>query len=96
MVKERNKIIGIISIEDVLEELVGEITDESDITPIKFLIVNKKRIIAHPLTELRIINSFFNKSIDFDKDEITIEDFIKKHLDSLSVGSSFTIAKSGI
>ena len=46
--------------EDLLEELVGEIIDESDINKELIMRINKKTILVDGDTEIDDINDFFN------------------------------------
>ena len=54
---------GIATLEDVLEELVGEIADEHDISKDVIKRVDKNTIIVAGDTEIRYINDFFNCTI---------------------------------
>jgi len=57
---------GIVTLEDVLEELVGEITDEHDVEDNIIKRVNKDSIIVSGEEELRDINDFLNCAIPGD------------------------------
>jgi CBS domain containing-hemolysin-like protein len=51
---------GIVTLEDLLEELVGEIYDESDVTPSAVNKVSGNEVIVAGSAELRIIEEFFS------------------------------------
>lgn len=51
---------GLVTLEDVLEELVGEISDEKDIDLDLMTRVSKNEIVARGEVDLREINHFFN------------------------------------
>lgn len=54
---------GVVGLEDVLEELVGEIIDEKDVAPELIKRVSRNEIIAHGWTKIEQINHFFNTEI---------------------------------
>ncbi len=51
---------GMVTLEDLLEEIVGEILDETDISPELMKRINKKTVIIHADTEIDDLNKFFN------------------------------------
>ncbi len=53
---------GLVTLEDVLEELVGEIVDETDVEEQSIVRVSRNEIEVEGSTDLREINHFFNVS----------------------------------
>ncbi|MBU0472182.1 MAG: hemolysin family protein [Nanoarchaeota archaeon] len=74
VIGDNGKTVGLITIEDLLEELVGEIIDESDVNPNRIMRINKQTILVDGETTSKYLNSFFNMSID-EKYE-TVSDFL--------------------
>lgn len=70
---------GIATLEDVIEELVGEIADEHDVEEEVIKRINKNTIVVSGETEVREINDFFNIQLSGDKFH-TIAELMLDHL----------------
>jgi CBS domain containing-hemolysin-like protein len=60
------RMVGVVTLEDVLEELVGEIADEKDVRPETIKRVSKTEILVDEGTDVGRINHFFNVAIPFE------------------------------
>jgi putative hemolysin len=78
VVNEFGDFIGLVTLEDLLEEVVGEIMDETDITEELIKRIGKNQILVHGRTEVRRINEFLK--VNLPDDSNTISGFIQDHL----------------
>ena len=83
VVDEYGSVAGIITIEDVLEQIVGEIEDEHDYAEEEYIIQRKEReFTVQALTPLEDFNEYF--STDFDNEEFdTVGGFIVGRLEHM-------------
>ncbi|MES9831627.1 MAG: hemolysin family protein [Candidatus Thiodiazotropha sp. DIVDIV] len=82
VVDEHGAMVGVISLEDMLEELVGEIYDESDEKPDDIMVLNEHKILVKGTAELRIVEEFF--SIDIPgKPTDTINRWLLEHTERI-------------
>jgi len=83
VVDEYGAVAGVVTIEDVLEQIVGDIEDEHDSAEEEYIIQkNEKEFTIHALTPIEEFNSYF--STDFDTDEFdTVGGFIMGRLEHM-------------
>lgn len=79
VVNEFGGMMGIVTLEDLLEEVVGEIMDETDITEELIKRIAKNQILVHGRTDVRRINEFFKVELD-EEEPNTISGLIQQKL----------------
>ena len=82
---------GLVTLEDVLEELVGEIEDETDLTEDAITRVTRNEIIAAGDADLREINHYFNTAFP-QLEHRTFNGYLLEELDRVPArGERFTL-----
>lgn len=66
VVGKNGNMVGVVTVEDLLEELVGEIIDESDVNPHRIMRIEKNTILVDGETSPKYVNSFFNVNLPVD------------------------------
>ncbi|MDD5251567.1 MAG: hemolysin family protein [Patescibacteria group bacterium] len=64
VVNEFGSMDGVVTFEDLMEELVGEIADESDVDETTVKRVDRLNIVVHGDAEIKDINRFFNSRLE--------------------------------
>jgi putative hemolysin len=90
VINGEREVIGLVTLEDVLEEIVGEITDEKEILPGTVIRVDKNTIIAHGETEIEKINHFFNAELPVSF--VTLSRLVHASLPKAEKNASFTVS----
>lgn len=78
VVNEFGGVMGIVTLEDLLEEVVGEIMDETDISEDLIKRLGKNHILVHGRTEVRKVNDFLKS--DLANEAVTISGLIQQEL----------------
>jgi CBS domain containing-hemolysin-like protein len=82
VVDEHGAMVGVVSLEDLLEELVGEIYDESDEKPNDLMVLDENRILVNGTAELRVVEEFFDMDIP-GKPTDTINRWLLEHTERI-------------
>ncbi len=78
VVNEFGGVMGLVTLEDLIEEVVGEILDETDVTEELIKRIGKNQILVHGRTEVRRINEFLKVSLD--EESNTVAGLIQERL----------------
>ncbi len=78
VVNEHGGVMGLVTLEDLLEEVVGEIMDETDLTEELIKRIGKNQILVHGRTEVRRINEFLK--VELGEETNTISGLIQERL----------------
>ena len=91
VVNEFGGVIGLVTTEDLLEEVVGEILDETDITEELIKRIGKNQILVSGRTEARKINEFLKVELD-EEEQNTISGLIQQELGHIpSIGEELRV-----
>ncbi len=71
VVGEYGETIGVATVEDIVEELVGEILDEKDVDEYSIKRISRTEILVHGQTEVGRINHFFNTELNEDRPTVS-------------------------
>ena len=82
VVDEHGAMVGVVSLEDMLEELVGEIYDESDEKPDDLMVLDAGKILVKGTAELRVVEEFFSMDIP-GKPTDTINRWLLEHTERI-------------
>jgi len=78
VVDQKGLTLGLVTLEDLLEEIVGEIMDESDVDEFLIKRVNKFSVVVDAGVEAREVNNFLNVKIPGDEHDSISEIFLDK------------------
>jgi CBS domain containing-hemolysin-like protein len=77
VLNKKRELKGLVTMEDIVEEIVGDIFDEKDISPTLMKRIRKDTIIVHADTDIEDVNKFFNIRIPTAEKIITINQFLE-------------------
>ncbi|MCU7933342.1 MAG: hemolysin family protein [Candidatus Thiodiazotropha sp. (ex Dulcina madagascariensis)] len=84
VVDEHGAMVGVVSLEDMLEELVGEIYDESDEKPNDLMVLGEGKVLVKGTAELRVVEEYYDMDIP-GKPTDTINRWLLEHTERIPV-----------
>ncbi|MCU7904551.1 MAG: hemolysin family protein [Candidatus Thiodiazotropha sp. (ex Epidulcina cf. delphinae)] len=84
VVDEHGVMVGVVSLEDMLEELVGEIYDESDEKPNDLMVLGEGKVLVKGTAELRVVEEYYDMDIP-GKPTDTINRWLLEHTERIPV-----------
>lgn len=82
VVDEHGAMIGVVTLEDLLEEVVGEIYDETDEFPEEYMRLADDKILVEGSAELRVVENFFDLDLP-GKPTDTLSFWILEHVERI-------------
>lgn len=76
VVNKKRELKGLVTLEDIIEQIVGDIFDEKDISPTLMKRIKKTLLLVHAETEIEDINKFFNIRIPVAEKHQKLADFL--------------------
>jgi CBS domain containing-hemolysin-like protein len=83
VIDEYGGVEGLVTLEDLIEEIVGEVMDEKDVSPELIVRVDKDTIVVHGDTDIDQVNDYFNITLPKEADYSTISGLLHHLLKDL-------------
>ena len=83
VVDEFGGVEGLVTMEDLIEEIVGEIHDETDLQTPEYQKINDDAILTNGDIEIDVINDYFKTDIQYGEDYSTLNGLLHEKLHDL-------------